>query len=212
MIYVDPPFELGSTLQGTKAHDSTKLVNEEVLGKLFYFPYQRLSGSQIRGNKERFTGKKIGAIACRNTSGGALLPKRLARLERTAGYDLMEEADGYSAVEFEKLLVIVDPWLPSAGVADDDIFWGIVSGPAIVQLSLAASADQVVVNVGDPVVAATAATTGATTAGRVRALSLPGTTGATDAFSAAKYTVGHALSAATTADTGADLLIDACLL
>ena len=59
---------------------------------------------------------------------------------------------------------VVDEYLPIAGVAVNDVFWVVVSGPTEVVAALSGTA----VAVGDRLAAITAATSGATTAGRVK--------------------------------------------
>jgi hypothetical protein len=102
----------------------------------------------------------------RNTAGSALLPKRLVSFEngtfwgrRVNGYTTTTAAHGYP----------VDEYLPAAGVADDDLFYIVVSGPATV-LSDLATADSNKFTYGADILALTAATSGATTAGRARVL------------------------------------------
>ncbi len=207
MLYADPPFELGETLSGRDA--DLNLINLPWLGQAFFHPANRRGGP--RASKARHTGKGIWAVALRNTSAGALLPKRLATLAyASAGVVAIETADGYADLTAEQRCVIVDPFLPAAGVAANDIFWGVINGRTTVTTTLGGGAATNIA-VGAPLIAATAATSGATTAGRVQNITLPGQTGATDAFSMAKNLIGHALSARTTNETGADLLIDACI-
>ena len=210
MKYVDPPFGLGETLSG-KDSDSN-LINSEVLGKVFEFPANDLSVSSIRGTKSRRTGRTVKAVALRNESGIKLYGKRLARLTRTAGYSIVESVDGYAAVLAEKLIVVIDEFLATDGVADDDIFWGIIEGPVIVLTPNLAGADfNGVFSVGDELVAATGTTTGTSLVGRISNVTLVGQTGTTEAYNAARWTVGTAMSAATTGNTDSNMLINACI-
>jgi hypothetical protein len=209
MILVDPPFELGETLSGKDADGN--LINREVLGKVFEFPANQLDVASIRGSKKRRTGRMVTAVALRNVAGFALLGKRVARLSRIAGYDLVEAADGYCDSLAEKQCVIVDEFLPSAGVADDDIFWGIIGGPVTVLSAFTGAAFNGDIAVGDQLVGATASTTGTSDAGRLSNVTMNATTGITDAFSMAANLIGVALSARTTGETNSDLLINACI-
>lgn len=209
MQYVIPPFELGETFAGKD--DAGTLINLSWLGQIFEFPANQQGVSQIRGSKKRSSGRQIRAVALRNESGIALLPKRLARLVRTAGYSNVEAVDGYSAVLAEKGIVFIDEFLPAAGVADDDIFWGIISGPTTVLTSFVNTDFNGDIAVGAELVAATGATTQDTDAGKVSNVTLPGDTAGTQAFQMAHRVVGVALSARTTDNTNADLLINACI-
>jgi hypothetical protein len=98
----------------------------------------------------------------------------------------------------------VDEFLPAAGVPANDLFYIVVRGPATVITSLSDMSADVVV--GDRLVAITAVTSGATTSGRVQPL--PGATSSTALANEILNTVGYALSAKTTANTNADLLVE----
>lgn len=207
----NPPMELGQSLDG-KDPDGN-LTNEEKLGQVYVFPASRVSNT-IRGSKGRFTGRPIVAVLLRNTSGAALLPKRLGQLDRTAGYTPTKEVNGYSTVLGNAGVVLIDPWLPTAGVADDDIFWGILRGPAPVLLPLL-STGHADIAVNDPLVGHTGTTTGATTSGRVTkvqfvAATAGDTSAGLQAFTMANNVIGRALSARTSQETtaGADILVD----
>lgn len=157
----------------------------------------------VQGAKALRSGKLVRRRCVRNNSGIALLPKRLAQLEATAG-DYGGRVDGYADVTSERAYPI-DEFLPTAGVPDDDLFWIVVEGPATCLTDLAGGANNVL-NVGEAVVALTAATSQATTAGRVRPIDLNvATTALGDAI---RHTIGRALSAKTTANTNADVLVD----
>lgn len=204
-----PNFELGETYKGKD--DAGNLINSHWLGQIHEFPYNNQSGSQVRGNRKRLTGRTIKAICLRNESGLTLLGKRLARLTRTAGYSLLQSVDGYCAVEAEALCVIVDPQLSSTGVADDDIFWGIISGPAVVLTPEAGSAFNGDIAVGARLIGATAASTGTSVAGRFSNVSIANATDAQGAIDQANNLIGFAMSARTTGETNSDLLINACI-
>jgi hypothetical protein len=207
MRYEYPPMELGEVLSGKDADGN--LINEDRLGQVFEFPAQRLTGGP-RAAKGRTTGKAIRAVLLRNTSGIALTAKRVGTLAyATAGEAGIETVDGYCDLTAERRCVIIDSFLTST-VADDDIFWGILNGRCTVTTTLAAG-ELSNIAAGAPLLAATAVTSQAVTAGRVQNVTLPGQTGDTATFQAAINLIGFALSARTTGETGSDLLIDACL-
>jgi hypothetical protein len=152
-LTIDPPFALGQTL----GVDSTA-EGKGWVGCLKQFPDVNPSTGAIRSNRLKT------CIAVRNSSGGALLPKRVVRFRvGTAGTAVFSEVDGYSAVTNEERIGIVDEHLPASGVAANDVFWVTVSGPTEVAHALSGTE----VAVGDRIAAITAATAGATTAGRV---------------------------------------------
>lgn len=201
-----PPFALGEVLAGTDANGN--LINDHWLGACFQFPTFTATGNQ-RGNKTRpGGGRAITAVCLRNTSGLTLLGKRFGLIDLTAGWEGVKSVYGYATVRPNRNIVLIDSWLPSTGVPDDGIFWGIIAGPALV-LTPMAGADQVGdIAVGSPLVNSTGTTTGATTSGRVALASIANATDAQGAFDQAGALVGRALSARTTAETNSDLLVD----
>lgn len=209
MKFVDPPFGLGETLSGTDSDGN--LINKEVVGTIYEFPSRDVASTGIRGNKTRLTDRPIVAVALRNESGLTLYGKRVAKLTETAGYSLLESVDGYAAELADGNVVIIDEYLATDGVADDDIFWGIISGPVTVLTSTVGADFNGDIAVGAPLVAGTASTSGNSTSGRVSNVTLAAQTAATVAFSMAHNLVGVALSARTTGETAEDLLINAKL-
>lgn len=207
MLVNNQPFELGETLKGTD--DDGNLINKDKLGQIYVFPASNLSGTT---GKKRRTGKPVVAVCLRNESGATLYGKRLARCTKTAGYSLIEAVDGYTTVLNDGPCVVIDEFIATGGVADDDIFWGIIGGPVTVLTPLAgATFNATGIAVGDNLVACTAVTTGATSAGRIAGHALANATDAAGAFAAAANRIGHALSARTSGETNSDLLIDACI-
>lgn len=184
------------------------LINADKLGLIYEFPATKLTGN-AGATKKRNVGRPIRAIALRNESGFALLGKRVVRLTRTAGYSLLTSADGYAAAYATTLVAIVDPNITS--VADDDIFWGILQGPVTVVTTNTDTDFYGDIAVGSPIVAATGSTSGNSTCGRVCNVTINSSTANTEPFTAALALLGYAMSAKTTANTGADLLINACI-
>lgn len=197
------PMELGETLLGTD--DDGNLVNEHWEGACFWFEDIDRTSSRIRTGRSRRTGRAIGACLIRNTSGIALLGKRLARMERdtTTPREYLGRADGYADALREQGVVVIDPDLDSNGVAANDLFWGIFAGPTTILTPNAGAAFNGDIAAHAPIVAATAATTQTSLAGRVSNI-----TGSED-FTDAINLVGFALSARTTGETDSDLLINA---
>lgn len=153
------------------------------------------------------TGNPVVCQVVRNataSTGFNLLPKRLVKF--ASGF-YGTRVDGYSRltpVALEDKPYPVDEFLPTAGVPQYDLFYIVVRGPALVLTSLGGDATNVI-DVNGYLVALTAATSGATTAGRIG----PGDfTGATAVLAAQIFgAIGKALSAKTTGNTNADLLI-----
>ncbi len=161
-----------------------------------------------RGTKPTRSARDVTCRLVKNSSGTTLLPKRLVKFKTGAAYGL--EVDGYTNSTAERGHP-VDEFVTASGVPDGAYFWIVVKGPATVKLPLAQADFNGDVVVGTRVVALTAATSGATTAGRVAVENITGSSQATDytfLFNQIGNSIGRALSAATTANTNNDLLVD----
>lgn len=207
-----PPMELGQVLDGSDPDGN--LTNSDKLGQIYTFPNYLQTGGPNR-SKTIQTAKPIRAMLVRNTSTLTLLGGRFGQLDRTAGFAMNHKVNGYSTTLANKGIVLIDPFLPSTGVGNNDIFWGVISGCVKVLLPLVASDHTADIAVNDPLVAATGTTTGATTSGRITHVrqtnATAGETGsAFNAFNMIYGCVGRAMSARTSQETtaGADLLVD----
>lgn len=197
----NPPFQRGETFYGGDTPDANNLLGGHLLGKEWLFEDRSPSSLSLRSNHY------VRCRLVRNTSGMALTPKRLVKLSAVAG-EVGNAVDGYATVTADECYA-VDEYLPSAGVVDDDIFWIVVDGPALVTVGLTAGANTNI-PLGGWVVSQTAATSGATTAGRVENQVLTGSSQATDyefLADAVQNRVGRAMTARTTANTGSDILV-----
>ena len=206
----NPPFGRGETWYGLSpapAIDSANLGGIQHEGKIWKFEDVTVSASGATGARPARSNRDVYCMCVRNVSGIALLPKRLVTLQKTGtdGKFFLGRVDGYATVTADGPAYPVDEFLTSAGVPNNDLFWIVVRGPATVLTDIAAAAGNVI-NVGDSVVALTAATSQATTAGRIAAQLLTGATALL--ANQVQNRVGRALSAATTSNTAADLLID----
>ena len=205
MYALDPPFELGTTLAGKDSNGN--LINRDKLGMAFDF-YTVPVNAQ-RGNKAApGAGKRIRCIALRNTSGGVLLGKRLALVSKTAGYAGVHEVTGYSFVLASKPVIPIDPFLPATGVADDDIFGGVIGGPVELLTPTAGGDFGSAIAVGDPLIAAVGASTTSTNAGRIAKIQLSGATDAAGAVTQIPGIIGRSLGVAATTDTNIALLVE----
>lgn len=184
--YENLPFQRGRTYG---AADNTLAVHLE--GREY-----------IHEDQNYGTGMNCKVRICRNNSGIALQPKRLAKFNLTAGKGEYDVA-GYADVLAEPTAVI-DDLLGPGGVPAGDLFYCVIAGPCLVLTDLAAGASNVIA-VGDYLHSQTAATTGATTAGRVTEAVFTGAT----AVLAGQITnvLGRAMSAATTGSTNSPLLV-----
>ncbi len=187
----NPPFGRG------EYEDSQNL--DHLIGRVYEFEDIDFSST----TRPYRSGRMVKCMLVRNDTGSALLPKRIAAISTTAG-EYNKVANGYTALDNERGFP-VDEFLPAAGVADGDYFYVVVQGPAMVLTPLAGAGFNDVFTVGGRLVALTAVTTGATTAGRVANPSLASVTALADAHGT--Y-IGRALSAATTGNTNTGVLLD----
>jgi hypothetical protein len=148
------------------------------------------------------SGRPVTLLAVRNSAAAALLPKRLVKF-KAGKFGL--EVDGYCTSTAEKYAGVVDEFLPAAGVPVNDVFYIVVSGPSLVLTDLAGGANNLL-PADTVLVALTAATSGATTAGRVSPQDLTGATAVLG--NQVENRIGRALSAATTANTNSGLLTE----
>jgi hypothetical protein len=130
----------------------------------------------------------------------------------TAGFAVTWQAlfrnrrvDGYARTTTAEIAGIVDDWIGSGGVQVNDLFYCIYDGQTLVKTPMAGSEFGGDWSEGDFVGALTAATSGATTAGRMARFNAAVTT---HLASAILNKVGRVMSAKTTANTNANCLID----
>lgn len=174
-LQVDPPFGLGQTLGLDGVNDSLYGISvgsygDNWVGAVKEFTDVNPVNGQVRSNRRKV------CIAVRNTSGAALLPKRVVRLTSSAK-GVATVADGYAAVTNDAYVGVVDEFLPAGGVANNDVFWVTVDGPT--EVAVALSGSDVTVRAALSVVTAAASTSN--TAGRVTVSPLSSSTaGAND--------------------------------
>jgi len=200
----DPPFARGQTFYNGATIITTDLGGQNLEGKEWEFEDIDLSQT---GAKPARTNRTVRCRCVRNVSGISLLPKRIVTYQSagTDGRYDVGRVDGYSTTVAARAAGVVDEWLSSTGVVNNDLFWIVVSGPTKVLTDLAGGANNVV-SIGGLVTALTAATSQATTAGRVQPQDLTGATALLG--NQIQNVIGKALSAVTTANTNADLLVD----
>ena len=164
-----------------------------------YFP-DNVAGAAQPDTKR--SGRRVLMRLVRNSSGINLLPKKAVVWE--TGYR-GKRVDGYAASTAAEVAGIVDDQAPAAGIPDNALFWIHRQGPALLLNDLASGATTVIAE-GGMVVALTAAASTGTTAGRIVAQTL---TGATAVLAGQiQNRIGKAMTARTTANTNADVLVD----
>lgn len=205
---INPPFPRGSTAFGA-GFSPANTDADQLCGRVVTFEDRNWADryGALRSNH------LVHCLIVRNTSGGPLLPKFLAQID--ANYDVA----GYTATAGGEGFPI-DEFLPAGGVANNDLFYVVIGGPAKCLLDIAATNGNLVAArdwiTALTAAASTAATSGATsnniTAGRVQmeagtvaALLATATSGNTDISTIIKLqrnVIGWAVSAATTNSTG----------
>ncbi len=163
------------------------------------------------GAKTKRSNRTVTAMLVRNAAAAALLPKHVVKWKSG---QRNRQVDGYTCVTNEAAAGVVDEFLGSAGAAVNDLFWVVVSGPTLIKTPLEGDATNVI-NLDDLLGALTAATSGATTSGRVRVNALTATSTATTDGKFGDVLMnsfGRAMSAKTTANTNADVLVDVFFL
>lgn len=193
------PFARGRTFFHGKTVDASDLPGRAVLGQMHVFQDTDPSDE----TKHRSNGDVV-AIAVRNVSGAALLPKTLVQYKTD---EIGKEVDGNSNSYSQVVAGVVDDHLPTAGCPDDDICWIIVKGPCIVKSAYIAMGKLVALN--DSVHAHTADSSlkGSTESGRFTCNAAAAATAA-NALLISQNAIGRAMSARTIGETNTDTLID----
>ncbi len=178
--------------------DSTATTSKAIEGIVKLFKNVNYNSTAGAAVKDTTTGGEVTAILVRNVSTVSLLPGRVA-VWKTLSQG--KQVDGYSGVDgnYCKVAGVVDPFLPSTGVAVNDLFWLFVKGPTLVKKSTDANT----LTSNDYVCAITAAASTSTTAGRI--ISFVATSDTTSAASQALNRLGIAMSTSNT--TNADILV-----
>lgn len=195
------PWDRGGSFYNGNTIDSNNLGGVNFEGKEWETEDVDLT---LGGAKQARTGRDVVVRAVRNVGAAAMLPKRLARYQLTAG-KVGCRVDGYTRLTSEVFAGVVDEWGPAAGFPVNDVFFIVVKGPTAMLVDLAAGANNVIA-VGDILTSLTAATSGATTAGRVKPQDLTGATAVLG--NEIQFAIGRAMTARTTAQTTVDILVD----
>lgn len=199
----NPPFGRGETFFGGGTTNTTDGANLEGME----WQFEDLQWTGVAGAKPARTNRKVRCKIVRNVSGIALLPKRLCKYKLTSGL-YGAQVDGYTTLDAEDFAGVVDEWLPAAGVPANDLFWIVLEGPTICLTDIAAAATNSY-SAGQALVSLTAATSQATTAGRVQPVTITAASTFDDlvALNNAMNRIGRAMSARTTNQTNSDVLV-----
>jgi hypothetical protein len=179
--------------------DSTATVSKAIEGIKKVFKDLDYAGTAGAASKAPRSGGEVECILVRNASAISLLPSRVCVWKTN---NQGKQVDGYSSLDSGQVAGVVDEWLPTAGVATNDYFWLVRKGPCLVRKSLDANA----LVKDDYVIAITAATSQATTAGRIT--SILSTSNQTFCMSAALNRLGLAMSTSGTTDAQVLVYLD----
>lgn len=198
-----PPFERGTSGYNGDTINTGDLQGVDWLGKEWLFEDRNPTTGIQRTNRY------VRCRVIRNTGAITLLPKRLVKFSVTAG-EHGGEVDGYVTLTGERGYPL-DEYLPAAGLLVNDYAWIVVDGPSVVVTALA-NGEGNRIAIGDPIAALSAATSGATTAGRAAMqFSFSATSQAVEyitQFNQFRNYIGRALSARTTNETDLDVLVE----
>ena len=196
---VNTPIKRGQTYYGGNVPASTywkETVDIEGLEAIFEDVAPPTARGQVLTKR---SGRPVKCRLVRNASAGslALLPKFVVTY--ASGYQF-KRVDGNVAVNDVEVAGVVDEFLPAAGVSVGDLFWIVYDGTTLVKGSLDANT----IAAGDRLLALTAATTNATTSGRVYAYAV--TSDTTTMAPRILNNLGWAVSARTAGETNKDIL------
>lgn len=190
----NPPFPRGETV------DAATGCFDHLVGREWWVA-DEVPAAGSSGTRQARTNRLVRIKLVKNGAAVALLPKRLARFAST---DYGQTIDGYVATTAQDYAGVIDEHLPSAGVPASYYCYVVTAGPTLCLLPLAGADFNGDVAVGDRLVGLTAATSQATTAGRIAKENITGSTQTSDySFihnNLANF-VGRALTARTTQNT-----------
>jgi len=183
-LLIDPPWPLGQTLGVSSLTDGTGWV-----GVVKQFPDVNPITGAIRSNRIKT------CVAVRNVATIALAPKRVVVFATAAGLGGLSTVIGYASVLNAEHVGVVDEFLPTAGVAINDVFWVVVDGPT----EVAGLVSGTELAAGNRIAAVSAAASTGLTAGRVGPSLL--SAASTAAGDAGLGVIGYAMSASSTSAT-----------
>jgi hypothetical protein len=203
------PFDRGQTFYGPDGTiDTANYQGANLLGMEKQFEDLDYSTQASLGVRNiRLADRRVTCRLVRNTSGITILGKRLVTLNATG-----TEITGIATTSYA-YCVPTDEWLPSTGVRHGDICWVVVEGPAVCLTAFAADLGIATGAALHSLTSSAGSTSGASTAtnGRVTQHVVAAATTAgqfTDIIEHLKNYIGRAVTARTTGETNADILVD----
>lgn len=193
------PFERGKTFYQGGTIDTADLAGLNLEGKEYIVEDIHPTTGAIR------TQQYVKLRIVRNVSGVALLPKHGVVFDTTNAGKYGGRVIGYSILTAGESHPVDEYLNATTGCPNNDLCYIVMEGPGVVLTTKDGDASNVIALGGWVVAATAAASTHSTTAGRVEVQDL---TGATALLAEqVQNRIGRALSAKTTANTNADLLV-----
>lgn len=203
--------ERGGTWYSGRTIDTANYEGVEVEGTTKCFEDKNWNAAGVK--TDRLSPRMVTCRLVRNVSGVTIYAKRLVQLDPTNPNRVL----GYASTLFGESYP-ADEYLPAGGVPNGDLFWIVVGGPAVCLTGFAgADFNSVSIAAGDILGSGTqAASTGAGTtgvAGRIAGVlavnvALTTNTQYNELLRYAHNPLGRALSAKTSGNTHADILVD----
>lgn len=122
----DPPFARGQTLGGGVASLDSSFGTDKTGSRKEFLDIDPATGVMN-------TNRTVTCVCLKNTTGAALTKGKLVRFNTVGNASAVAAAADYQ-------VAVVDEYVPSAGVAANDVFWGVIRGPTTVAASGAISA------------------------------------------------------------------------
>jgi hypothetical protein len=122
----DPPFARGQTLGGGIATLDSTFGLDKVGCRKEFLDIDPVTGVVT-------TNRTVTCVCLKNATGAALTKGKLVKFNTAGSASAVAAAADYQ-------VAVVDEYLPSAGVAANDLFWGVIRGPTTVAASGAISA------------------------------------------------------------------------
>lgn len=201
------PFPIGRTWYQGRAADlaadvaAGTLTGGEFLGRIY--EVEDINYASTATVKPLRSNARRKVMAVRNVSGATLARKRLVSLEISTTL-CVTSFDGYGWVLYQQRCYPIDEFIGTAGVADDDICWVVVEGPATCTNGAAVDTTEEIAD-GDALVVK--AGTSATNADAGRVVKIDTT--ATDLPASAHIgLVGYSMGVRLTTEVTSDILVN----
>lgn len=199
------PFPIGQTYFGRGTANAND--GKDVEGSMYWVEDIDYNATTNGGPYPKRSNRIRCVMVVRNTSAGAILGKQLV-IPELDGLEQLGRVNGYSTTAGQRAFP-ADEFLPSDGVAVNDLFYVVISGPAMLSTPTVAADYNGDIAEGALLASAVGGTSGATTSGKVANVTI---TNDTTTLNAAVNKIGRALSAVSSQSAAQDILVDVQVL